>query len=668
MKQDFSRRFFLKGAAIGGLSLASMAGLSACSPNSTDKDAQGQNSSDAKTKSKASTESFTFADTVVWDGEFDVVIMGFGGAGATAARFAADKGANVLLCDKAPEGHEGGNTRYCGQLVASADDADKMFTYAKGLGADISWDEEYLKKYCAGMADMKNYFKEYLGVEAYGWKDKDNDIAKHIASMTPEYPELEGAETFDFLTVHEGISDSQLWGILRQNVLDRSDKIAIWYESPVTKLIQDPFNKTILGAVVKHEGKELNIRAINGVIIAAGGFENNIEMHQNYFLAPRLAPIGTLYNTGDAFPIVLEVGAKLWHMANYEGITNYGGYYHYVEDNERAQMLSGSVYQKGSIFVVADDGSRFVREDEPTRHGHVYTHGLYRNPIVISHPYMIFDETKRKEFEAMGDKLKNNGFLNKLVSASSMAELAEKCGLNPEILQKTFDNFNEYAKSGDDKELNRKAENMSVFDSGPYYAARLVKGVLNTQGGAQRNLNAEIINADGEPIPHLYSCGEFGCLVPNQYQGGFNIAECLIFGKVAGENAAEKKEELEKVVALAPVESKKECTIASAAKAESKETGASKPSAKPELKENQYYGEAKGMGGTVGVIVTKDGDKITNVEVVSHSETQDIGTKAIDQLSQMIVDKNSTEVDDVSGATVTSKAIKEAVAAALSSK
>ena len=64
----------------------------------------------------------TYADTIAWDGEYDVVVVGFGGAGSVASITAADVGASVLLTEKAPEGHEGGNTRYCGQVIVYGED------------------------------------------------------------------------------------------------------------------------------------------------------------------------------------------------------------------------------------------------------------------------------------------------------------------------------------------------------------------------------------------------------------------------------------------------------------------------------------------------------------------------------------------------------------------
>ena len=78
-------------------------------------------------------EQETKAPVIDWKANYDVVVLGFGGAGATAARFAADNGAKVLIVDVAPYGHEGGNTRYSVQLLGTGTDYDKLKEYYRGL-------------------------------------------------------------------------------------------------------------------------------------------------------------------------------------------------------------------------------------------------------------------------------------------------------------------------------------------------------------------------------------------------------------------------------------------------------------------------------------------------------------------------------------------------------
>lgn len=94
-----------------------------------------------------------------WDGEYDVLVLGFGGAGATAARFAADQGCQVLIVDAAPYGHEGGNTRYSAQHVAMAHSKEKITRYYQQLAAPFMVDEPTLNAYLDGFVQMPSYFK-----------------------------------------------------------------------------------------------------------------------------------------------------------------------------------------------------------------------------------------------------------------------------------------------------------------------------------------------------------------------------------------------------------------------------------------------------------------------------------------------------------------------------
>lgn len=130
-------------------------------------------------------------------------------------------------------------------------------------------------------------------------------------------------------------------------------------------------------------------------------------------------------------------------------------------------------------------------------------------------------------------------------SGNTMEELASVIGADATTLANTVAKFNTYAETGVDVEFGRSAESMKAFPAeGPYYAVKMVPQMLNTQGGARRNENAEVISTEGTPIPHLYSAGEFVGICSLHDQGGSNIAECIIFGQIAGQNAAAAKEAL----------------------------------------------------------------------------------------------------------------------------
>lgn len=653
MSQKYSRRDFLRGSAVGAAAIATV-GLAGCAETGA---------------AQPSEASYTYADTIAWDAEYDVVVVGFGGAGASTAIHAAQAGAKVLLCDKAPEGHEGGNSRYCAQITVYGDDAEGLLQYYKDLAWKFEYDEEVLRVYTQGMTEIPEMLKSIGAEDPVLWTEGTPfyDLAQEL-SIFPEYPELESGKASFGSTVNPAIFDSALWKTLRAKVMSMSDSISVWLESPGVHLIQDPETKTVIGVEIEKQGQATLVRALNGVVLTCGGFENNKEMVQDYIGAPRLAPLGTTYNTGDGVHMSLEVGADLWHMNCYESLGILAGHAWDVEDGQRAALevqsdsgipytVASGVYGSGSIFLAGDDGSRYIREDAQTRHGHTYYCGVYRIPTANNNPFLVFDAAQLEELRAAS--LITPERESKIISAGSPEELAKAMGADPQILATTLENFNFYAKTGVDYSCGRDPESMREFSGDTYYAIALCPVILNTQGGPRRNSSAQVVTPQGEPIPNLYSAGECGGVCIFHYQAGGNMSECLIFGKIAGEAAAKEKDPLP---ALA-LPGKKDADIKYAI---GEGDYAPSDDVQVELGENQYLGVSQaGIGGAIAVKVTYDGSKISEVEVVQESETEDIGGKALKELPATVVAANSADIDTITGATVTSKAFIEAVNNAL---
>ena len=176
----------------------------------------------------------TYADTIAWDGEYDVVVVGFGGAGSVASITAADVGASVLLTEKAPEGHEGGNTRYCGQVIVYGEDYETIRAHYEGLNAGRSTPSVMLDTYAAGISQIPDIVANITGLP----KDEFVLDRRTIQQGVVEYPELPGGDKMTMISAHETLSDAYIWNALRKQVLSR-DNIDVWFESPGTKLIQE---------------------------------------------------------------------------------------------------------------------------------------------------------------------------------------------------------------------------------------------------------------------------------------------------------------------------------------------------------------------------------------------------------------------------------------------
>jgi 3-oxosteroid 1-dehydrogenase len=113
--------------------------------------------------------------------------------------------------------------------------------------------------------------------------------------------------------------------------------------------------------------------------------------------------------------------------------------------------------------------------------------------------------------------------------------------MDPANLAKTVARFNEFCSRGKDDDFNRRPDTLAPIEKPPYYALPLYPGGPNTKGGIAANGKREVLNWAGEPIPRLYTAGEISSAFKFVYQGGGNLTECIVMGRIAGKNAASMK-------------------------------------------------------------------------------------------------------------------------------
>lgn len=603
-------------------------------------------------KQPESQEATVFEDSVDWDAEYDVIVVGFGGAGAVTAVTAADAGAKVLLLEKAPRGHEGGNTKYCAQIILDFTEEERAEAIAylkEGVRHNYTTPSDgMIEKYVDMVTENDVWVREVTGMEPVPY-------AK--ASM-PEYPGYDSGAAMHAITVDGTYFQGAFWRELTRIVEERADKIDVWYEAPGKKLIQDPDTKIVHGVTAEVEGRMVNLRARNGVVLCTGGFENNLEMIQNYLRLPYAYSKGGQYNEGDGITMAIDVGAKLWHMSAMSGpdinVKNHDTNTTFGYSMQGAKSFACTGFSTGPVIFVGPDGSRFTDEATGTKHGHVLYHGDWQCMQIPLPAYVVFDEAARLaapvyySWSEGSEKELKEGYL---IQADTLEELAAATGIDAEGLKAQVERYNSYCAAGYDPEQQRAAKYLNpISDKGPYYAMEVVPSFTNTQGGPERNTEGEILDVWGNPIPHLYSAGELGSLYSDLYQGAGNLGECIAFGRISGANAATPKSD---VAQKSVMEGK--TPFVPAAEAD-------------EVQAEGLVGEATGMGGKLILSVTLNGDVISAVEILSHTETPGVSDRAIEQIPAAIVANNSADVDTVSGATVTSRAIMEAVKNALSKK
>ena len=613
-------------------------------------------------------DSYTFADTVKWDAEYDVVVLGMGFAGLVSAMEAADNGAAVLLCEKMEEGKAGGNSKVCGQSFACGDDdPDATMQYYTAMAAGRKYPEGVLEVITNGVAGMKNTIADKYGFNIDEFMSFTG--LPVVGNISPEYPSFPGADKISLVVAHQGMSDSFLFQSMKSRLVDNyADKIDVWYATPGEELIQDPVSGAVIGVKVSRNGEERNVRALNGVCICTGGFENDTQMVQDYLGLIDYAVIGGLYNTGDGIKMAQKVGARLWHMSAFEGGLGMMGCGYNTPEGANAiqiSVLQETPMNTGATIVVGDWGNRYQNESAPVLHGHMSDHnGIWENPKYPQHSWIIWDKTQMDAINGT-EGLFDPAYADTVTECATVADAAAVIGCTADDLQFTIETFNDYATTGIDLAWNRPAETMRAFDGAAYYVMPLKANLLNTQGGPERNTDAQIVGMDGEPIPHLYSAGECGGITTCMYQGGTNVAECFIMGQLAGANAAAAKDPLP-AYTLAPAVESTPAHLGD--ETDIKESTAASNGTPND--DGTYVGAGKGIGGEVPVTVTLDDDgKIASVTVGENSETEGIGSKAIEQLPEQFVGLSTADeidaVDGVSGATLTSNALKAAIKAAL---
>jgi len=475
-----------------------------------------------------------------WDIEADAVIVGFGAAGAVAAIAAHDLGSKVLIVEKAPEEKAGGNSLVCMQIWYCPDSPEGAARYQKAMNEQYLVPEDVVQAWAEEMTTNTDFVKSLGGAP----KEYPNSLPETI-----EFSDYPGADSTHTYFVSQGWGNSELYKLLKANVEKRGIKVL--YGTPAKELVQDRETGAILGLRCSQDGKTIAVKARKGVVLTCGGFEGNLEMIRDYLAnLPYCYPAGSPYNTGDGIKMAQAVGADLWHMMNISG-PGYG----FRRPDADCTMLTS--FPADSYFFVGADGTRFVNEKIKSRHGKVLLHGRevpHPTPLPV---HAIFDETVRKAGPIFSMKRMGWGYLidkyewskdnaaeiekGWIFKAGTITELAGKLKLPPATLEKALATYNECCQSGADPQFGRPQKTLKAVSTPPYYAMPLTPYFINTQGGPRRNAKAQILSADGTAIPRLYSAGELGSVYSYCYQGGGNIGECMVFGRIAARNVHTQK-------------------------------------------------------------------------------------------------------------------------------
>ncbi len=466
----------------------------------------------------------------MWDKKTDVLIIGYGGAGAVAAITSHDEGADVLIVEKMGAG--GGNTNVSLGGFLCLTDLKEGLKYLEGViscvydTVDKDVIDVFAKECC--------YNRQW--VESLGAKT-------HLYGGAA-YGDIHGASVVEkrLITGKNTKSANSFWDFFKGQVEKR--KIETWFNVQTESLVMNR-QKEIVGAVVNFDGKKTRIKAEKGIILACGGFEYNENMKKNYLKGYPYSSLGSPGNTGDGVMLAQSAGADLWHMSSVSTPLGFRS-----PEFEAAFFIRASGY---SYIYVDQTGKRFASEltDIHAYNNIVDFFDVGRLVFPRIPCFMIFDEKTNSKgplaISALGYNRghykwsKDNSVeLEKgwIISDDTIEGLAKKIGLKTDTMENTVKKYNGDCSLGYDSDYGRSSDKLIPIENGPYYAMKLWPALLNTQGGPKRDSSSRVIRPDGSFIKGLYSIGELGSVFGLLYQGGGNLGECMAFGRVAGKHAA----------------------------------------------------------------------------------------------------------------------------------
>ena len=445
------------------------------------------------------------------DGTCDMVIVGAGGAGLSAAVAAAEtnNGLKIVVLEK--EAIIGGNTNSStGGINAAETDIQK------GLGIE----------------DSKQLF--YDDIMSGGKYENIPSLVENLVEHAPV--------TISWLTgLGVDLTDVGLMGgssvkrthrpkggtaigphlmkVLKEATSNKD--IEIRTSNKVTGLLT-AVDGSVTGVKVENANGSAYTLAAKAVIIATGGFGANLDMVTS--LQPSLKGFATLNHpgaTGDAFGWVTAIGGATIQMANIQ--------IHPTAEATNHILITEAVRGNGAILV-NHESKRFCNEMD--------TRDVVSAAILAQtqgEAFLIFDQGVRKSLASI-ETYANQHLLKE---GATVAELAQAIGVPAADLETTLNRYNAYQKEGVDKDFGRSATGMTAsLVTAPYYAVRVTPAIHHTMGGLSVNTDTQVLRADGTPIPGLYAAGEVtGGLHGANRLGGNGVADIVVNGRLAGINA-----------------------------------------------------------------------------------------------------------------------------------
>ncbi|KAH9040827.1 Flavocytochrome c [Lactarius hengduanensis] len=453
-----------------------------------------------------------------------VIIVGGGLAGLSAAHTLLERGANVLLIDK--QGFMGGNSTKATSGINGAgtqtqhdhgitDSAKIFFDDTKRSARDLARDD-LIRVLTGRSGDAVNWLQDKFALDL----SKVSRLGGHSQPRTHR-----GDAQFPGMV----ITYAQLER-LEDLAVSIPDRVKILKKTRVTKVIKDQ-SGTVTGVEYIQNGKTSS--AFGPVILATGGYAADFtddSLLRKY--RPELWDLPTTngeHSTGDGHKIALAAGASAVDMEKVQ--VHPTGLVDPKEPDAKVKFLAAEALRGVGGLLLDNEGQRFVDElqhrDFVT--GKIWENGKY--PIRL-----ILNGKSSKEIEWHCKHYVGRGLMKKLDSGDA---LAKEFGLPPAVLKKTFDDYNLAAKTKKDKFAKKffSDDNWTLNDT--FHVAVMTPVLHYTMGGLEIDPEGRVLAAGGAPLPGLFAAGEVAGGVHGANRlGGSSLLGCVVFGRVAGDTAA----------------------------------------------------------------------------------------------------------------------------------
>ena len=450
---------------------------------------------------------------------YDVVVIGAGGAGFSAAITARNAGANVVLLEKMPA--VGGNSLISGAEMNAAknwvqpklginDDSPELHAQDTFKGGDGKGDMKVINVMTHQALDAAKWCRDYLGV-----RFEDDNLFFFGGHSRKRALIPVGHTGTEFIAKFQAKADEL--------------GIPVITNMKAEELIKDKDGR-VVGVKATMDGSEYTFNAKGGVVLATGGFGANPEMVKKYNpkIDERFKTTDAPGTTGEALYMAERAGAQLVNMG-------------YIQTYPICDPISGAIEliadaRFDGAIMLNQEGKRFVEE-------------LQRRDVLSE---AILNQTGRYCWVLWND---NIGKISNTVKAhANEYEAFTKQGIMTtcddlkciadftkipfDQLQKTVKRVSDMAGKGNDKDFNHRAGLMDM-QQGKYYVIKAVPSTHHTMGGVRINEKAEALTAEGKVIPGLWAAGEVtGVTHGTNRLGGNAYTDIIVFGRIAGEAAA----------------------------------------------------------------------------------------------------------------------------------